>query len=301
MNVPIQGNSFEVAWGIPIAIYFWFTGMSAGSFMISVMATVGGQSQYKALAKIGGVLAPLLLIAGPLILVWHSAQPFRFWETIITWNPTSPMSYGAALLTTYPINCVIYLYFVFKGNQKLAKIFGIAGIPLAVAVHGYTGFILGMNIDRPVFGSPITPIYFLISAMVAGLGLLIFVTILLETLFPKMQRTDPKLLFGLGKYMAYAIGLDFLLALSEITVLMAEESEAVEAARQFLVGRFALMFWGVELFLGLLVPMLVFYIPKLGMRRSVMFASCGMVLVGNLAMRYLTVVGGQTVPLWPLS
>ena len=36
-----------------------------------------------------------------------------------------------------------YGWFMFTGKDKLTKLFGLIGIPLALSVHGYTGFILG--------------------------------------------------------------------------------------------------------------------------------------------------------------
>ena len=90
----------------------------------------------------GVVIATLLLIAAPMFLLAHSGRPLRAWHLFVYLNATSPISWGSFLLSIYPINCVIYGYFMFKGNARLTKIFGLIGIPLALMVHGYTGFIL---------------------------------------------------------------------------------------------------------------------------------------------------------------
>ncbi|MDO8670584.1 MAG: NrfD/PsrC family molybdoenzyme membrane anchor subunit, partial [Dehalococcoidia bacterium] len=52
----------EMPFGILIAFYFYLTGLSAGSFVISVIATMFGRTDFKPLGKIGAVLAPGLLI-----------------------------------------------------------------------------------------------------------------------------------------------------------------------------------------------------------------------------------------------
>jgi len=42
---------------------------------------------------------------------------------------------------------------MFKGNKPLTKLFGTIGIPLAVFVHGYTGFILALGKARALWNT----------------------------------------------------------------------------------------------------------------------------------------------------
>ena len=102
-NVP-----YEIPLGIPIAVYFYMTGLSAGSFIISTMAYGFGMVKFKPLGKVGVTLAFLLLILAPITLMIDLEQPFRFWELFYYINLTSPISWGSFLLTIYPINCLIY-------------------------------------------------------------------------------------------------------------------------------------------------------------------------------------------------
>jgi len=90
-------------------------------------------------------LAPILLLLAPIMLIIDLEQPPRFWHLFLYLNLKSPITYGSFLLTLYPINGLIYAWFLFKGNARLAKILGLIGIPLAIATHGYTGFILALG------------------------------------------------------------------------------------------------------------------------------------------------------------
>ena len=49
----------------PLLLYFYLTGLSAGSFIISTMAYGFGMIRFKPLGKIGVVMATLLLIDCP--------------------------------------------------------------------------------------------------------------------------------------------------------------------------------------------------------------------------------------------
>jgi len=182
MDVNVVYNTpYEMPLGYMIATYFYLTGLSAGSFVISVIATVGGKIEYKPFGKIGAVIAPVLLMLAPLTLIVDLEQPFRFWHLFLYLNMKSPITYGTFLLTAYPINGVIYAWYLFTGREKMAKILGLFGIPLALATHGYTGFILALGKGRALWSTALMPTLFIISAMVSGISLVtnIFIYIFL--------------------------------------------------------------------------------------------------------------------------
>src|SRR3990170_320850 len=186
----------EIAFGILVAQYFYFTGLSAGSFVISVIATMFGRTEYKPLGKIGAIAAPMLLIVAPINLIVELEQPLRFWHLFAYLNLGSAMTWGTFLLTIYPIECLIYAYFVFKGNTKWAKNMGMIGIPLAIAVHGYTGFILALGKARVLWNTPMMPPIFLVSAMVSGLALMILVVIVKDFIIQKGKEPDRDLIYA---------------------------------------------------------------------------------------------------------
>jgi len=178
-DVAIIYNVFhEPPLGLAIALYFYMTGLSAGSFILSTLAYGFGLEKYKPISKIGVILATLLLVLAPLNLIIDLGRPERFWHLFPYLNAKSPVTWGSFLLTIYPINCLIYGYFMYKGHGKLTRIFGLIGIPLAISVHGYTGFILALSKARALWNTAVMPILFLVSAMVSGIALMIIVVFL---------------------------------------------------------------------------------------------------------------------------
>ena len=108
MDVNIIYNiEHEMPLGIPIATYFYLTGLSAGSFIISTMAYGFGMLKFKPLGKIGVVMAILLLVLAPMILLIDLEQPCRFWHLILYLRITSPITWWTFLLIIYPVNCMI--------------------------------------------------------------------------------------------------------------------------------------------------------------------------------------------------
>jgi Ni/Fe-hydrogenase subunit HybB-like protein len=285
-----------------IGQYFFFTGLSAGSFVISVIATLLGRKEFKPIGKITALLAPALLIIAPLNLILDLEQPLRFWHLFVYYNWTSPITYGSFLLTAYPIMGIIYAVMVYTDRQKLAKIFGILGIPLAISVHGYTGFILALAKARSLWNTAAMPTIFLVSAMVSGIGLVVIIAAVRYKWFdkaatPETRETDKKLILQLAQFMAYVIMLDLFLILSDILVLLTAHSDAYEAGMLILTGNFALLFVGVEIILGSFLPIFLILGPKMRNSLTAVVVASILVNIGVYAMRFVMVIGGQTVPL----
>ncbi len=297
MDISVLYNTFpQETFGTLIAIYFYLTGLSAGSFVLSTMAYVFGMSKYKPIGKIGVILAALFLIMAPLALLIHVGQPFKSWHLFLYLNPTSPITFGSFLLTLYPINALIYGFFMFKGNMKMTKLFGTIGIPLAVFVHGYTGFILALGKARALWNTALMPFLFLVSAMVSGIALMVLISIIKDKFFSKEKKINRELVFGLGNLLATMILIDLFLVLSDVLVLLVSHAEAQEVAHLLLRGKFSIYFIGIENVMGKVIPALLLLIPRLRNLGTVTLASI-LVVIGIFFMRYVVVLGGEFLPL----
>ncbi len=286
----------QEVFGIPISIYFYLTGLSAGSFILSTLAYVFGVKKYQPLGKPGVVLATVLLLVAPVMLLLHAGRPMRAWHLFVYINWTSPISWGSFLLTLYPLCCIVYGYFMFKGDAAKTKIFGIIGIPLAVMVHGYTGWILSFGKARALWNTALMPILFLVSAMVSGIALMIVVSLIRDRFFTKGKTVNKEVMDGLCNFLAIAIVIDIFLVLSDISTLLISHSDAQEVARVLLFGHFALSFVLLENVIGKIIPFFILAVPRWRTAPAVLVASL-LVIVAIFLMRYNVVVGGEYVPL----
>ena len=298
MDVNIIYNiEHEMPLGVLIALYFYLTGLSAGSFIISTFAYGFGMTKFKPLGKIGVVMATLLLVIAPMTLLVDLEQPLRFWHLILYLRITSPITWGTFLLTLYPVNCLIYGYFMFKGDMKRTKLFGLIGIPLALLVHGYTGFILALGKARVLWNTAIMPPIFLVSAMVSGLAMMILVVIIKDYILQRKKEHDPNLIYDLAKLLAASIVLDLILIGIDLTVLLTSHMEAYKAAVMLLTGEFSLPFLGIEVLLGAVIPLILILSPFTKRWIPALALASVLVMIGILAMRYIMVVGGLSIPL----
>ena len=200
------------------------------------------------------------------------------------------------MLTIYPINCIIYGFFMFKGNAKLTKTFGLIGIPLALMVHGYTGFILSFAKAHALWRSSMMPILFLVSALVSGVAMMILVTIIKDKFFSKEGKVNEEVVFGLGKMLFWLLIVDLFLSLSDLAVHYFGELESHESAYLLLFGAFAPLFVGIETLLGKVFPLVLVSAPS--MRKVAVYGFAAIiVMLGIFTMRYNVVMGGEFIPL----
>jgi len=297
MDISVLYNVFpQETFGTLIAVYFYLTGLSAGSFVLSTLAFVFGMEKFKPIGKIGVILATLFLVMAPLALLVHVGQPFKAWHLFVHLNITSPITWGSFLLTLYPINCIIYGFFMFRGNKPKTRLFGTIGIPLAIFVHGYTGFILALGKARALWNTALMPFLFLISAMVSGIALMILISIVKDRFFSKEKTINRELVFGLGQLLVAMILIDLFLVLSDVLVLLVSHAEAQEVAHLILTGKFSFYFLVVENIMGKIIPAIILLVPRFRNLATVTVASV-LVVVGIFFMRYVVVVGGEFLPL----
>ncbi|MCX6155702.1 MAG: polysulfide reductase NrfD [Candidatus Kapabacteria bacterium] len=281
----------------PIAIYFYLTGLSAGSFLLSTLAYGFGLKKFKPIGLLGVRMAIVLLILAPINLIVDLEQPMRFWHLFPYLNMKSPITYGTFLLSLYPLNAIIYSYFMGKGNMKMTKIFGFIGIPLAISVHGYTGFILALSKARALWNTALMPVLFLISAMVSGIAMMMIAIAIKQKYFAEDKHVHDDLIKDMGQILSVTIFFDLFLILCDLLVLQTADTEAHHSAMLILTGDFSLLFLWIEVVLGSLIPLIFLNIPAFKKKIGFAVTAAVLVMIGILAMRYVMVIGGQSIPL----
>jgi tetrathionate reductase subunit C len=282
-----------------IALYIFFTGLSAGSFFLSTLSYGFGRIQYRALSRPAIVTASLMLVIAPMFLLLHVGKPLRSWHLFFFINPGSPITWGSFLLTSYPLFCLIYMACIFQDKEKAARRWGLIGIPFAVSVHAYTGFILAFCPARPLWHSSMIPVLFLVSAVVSGTALMILVFAALckvrgESMDPAGEQG--RLLLSLGRILGWLLLLDLLLTAIELLVASVSGGPDRVGVGMLVTGELAPSFVGMEVILGKLVPLFILFHPRFRRVGPLLVASV-LIVVGILFMRLNLVHVGEVLPL----
>jgi tetrathionate reductase subunit C len=321
---------WQVAWSLAIPQYFFMTGVSAAAFLVSSLTYGFGDKRFRPIAGLSLLVALTVLLVAPLNLIADLGQTGRFYELAFATHATAPMSWGIYLLTTYPALILVELLFAFRGtlvstaregSGSLARVrrllalrkdrftaedaarmhaisrrLALLGIPWALCVHGYTGYILGVIKARPLWHTALMPIVFLVSAMVSGIAFMILVTGVMQRLETAERRVDPGILALLAKLLAGFIAADLVLRLFWYTI---QWLYGVGSYGPVVHHLFVDSFWSavvVETVLGLFVPLAVALTPSLRRRPLALYGASILAIVGVWVFRWDTVIGGQLVP-----
>jgi tetrathionate reductase subunit C len=322
-------NAFHgVDWSLVIPQYFFFTGISAAAFLISAMTYVFGDEHYRPIAKLSLIVAFTVLVAAPLNLIADLGQQGRFYSLFYHTHATSPMSWGSFLLTTYPLLIALEGVFAFRagfarkaqkssgGKQKLYKflalgnqrvtpetekrdhkwsyILGAIGIPFAIAVHGYTGYILGVVRARPLWHTPLMPITFLVSAMVSGIAFMLILAWLMVR--NDEGRINWPLIDRLAVLLGWTIVTDLTIRLFWYSIGFFYSYGSYQDVIHFMFKEHFTETVLIEIVLSLTIPAIVMLIPALRRIRPLLILSALVTIAGVWLFRWDTVIGGQEIP-----
>ncbi len=271
--------------GALVVIYFFLSGLGSGAFLTAAACRIFGGLKYAKIEKIGAIAAPILLIPGLWCLLLDLGQPLRFFNMLLYFNATSVASWGVWLINIFMGISVLYAFLHVVRKAGLARPLAYLGFPFALAVGLYSGMLLYQMRGHELWHSALVPPIFLASAIASGLAVVLLLSGSIE---PEKTRT-------LSKALAVAVGVDLVLALTELLTLLWSEGGKAEAASVVLSGGYGFLFIGLYLILGLALPLAVLARRQPG--RFAQVAAAVLVLVGTLAMRYVIVMGGQVVPL----
>jgi len=283
-----------IPWKVYIPLYFYFTGLSAGSFILSTLSTVFNIKRFKPMALPAAIISLLLLLLAPACLILDLHQPLRFWHTLVPeyFNNTSALSYGSWLLTVYPIANLIYIYYIFVKNDRVTRFLGMITVPLAIFVHAYTGFAFALVRARAWWHSALMPGYFLTSALLSGIALLLVVALIMDRY--REEKLDPELFTSLRVMMIGILLVDLFWNGSFWLTLLVSTADGYVSIMYALHEN--LYVWG-ELVSGMLVPLVILLLPWTGSNRAWLCAASLLIIGGVFLMRYSVVFIGFHIPL----
>jgi len=273
----------HIAYNWMVVVYFFLGGLGAGAFLLSVAANYWRQ-ELKPVAKTASVVAPIAVAIGLFFLWLDLGMPFRVWRLFLSFNPRSALSWGVWFLNIFFALSLINAWLSLKGQTDKAKGVAYLGVPFAVLVGAYTGVLLGQSPGSALWHSALIPVLFLNGGLISGIAAAIIFSV---------KQESGELLSKLGKVVAWLVVLELGLLIVELLALFNGGTEGVEAANALLAGEFSLLFIGVEVVLGALIPLLILLRSKVS--PAALAVASALVLVGVFTMRYVIVIGGQVI------
>lgn len=292
----------EVTWGLLIVVYLFTAGLSGGAMVTSNAAYLLGGARYERVARWGAFIAPFPIAIGTGMLLLDLGSPFNFYRLFMTLQYKSPMSYGSWTILLFTFLALVYFYLWLPPRYQKFQIFtrperwqrGLAKVMpiLSVIVATYTGLLLNAA-AKPLWQTNLLPELFLVSAMSTGVASVAIAVGLSKRWRGEHQETH-----------ALTV-VDIVLVVIELLIFAAMMLESqIGTLNQrlafdvLLTGHYALSFWVLIVFVGLLLPLFMKITELRGHiswqnSERLALGSSLLVLVGGFFVRYVITYAGQ--------
>ena len=197
-------------------------------------------------------------------------------------------------------------------DEKVVKILAGVGIPVACFLHGYAGFIFGSVKANALWMTPLMPVIFIMSAIVSGIALCMFTYIVvmeIRKFLAARKRTsigvyqtkeeikgiEISVIRMTAKYLLFFLIFAISLELLDLIFRGYTAVKSWGILRNVIYGRDFTDIFILQYGVGNLLPLILFLIPGLTIRRTVLGVL--LVLFGVFMMRWNVVIGGQSFSL----
>jgi Ni/Fe-hydrogenase subunit HybB-like protein len=195
-------------------------------------------------------------------------------------------------------------------DEKAIKVLAGAGIPVACFLHGYAGFIFGSVKANALWMTPLMPVIFIMSAIVSGIALCMLTYIVVmeirkilirrsrkrwEVTLEEVKGVEVHVVKMTSRYLILFLVLAITLELLDLIFRGYTAVKSWDVLRSVLFERDFYDIFIMQYGIGNLVPLILFLIPGLTIRRTVIGVL--LVLFGVFMMRWNVVIGGQAFSL----
>jgi protein NrfD len=285
-------------WGWEISVYLFLGGLVAGMMILSGYFLYRERhKQFITSCTVVPLIGIILLSVGMFSLFLDLEHKLYTWRMYTTFQPTSPMSWGAwILLLVYPAMFAMLLIKVpdfipkkftllFKwseyinNNKRVLQSIGIANMVIGSGLGIYTGVLLSSYGARPLWNSSILGILFLVSGLSTASALVHMIAKNKEESRLLARADNLFILFEL-----------LILGLFIINLLSSTQTH-INAVKIILTGPYAAGFWVFVVGLGLVVPLLI---QSLAVSHRIKHTAVApiLVIVGGLILRFVIVNAG---------
>ena len=331
----VTGMRDNVVWGIYIANFIFFIGISYAGALISGILHLLRVPWRTPIIRIAEIITVISTIIGPAYILICMGRLDRLHHLALYGRIQSPIIWDVLAISTYLIGSIIFLYLAsirdlavlrdypfkskwrhtiykflavgFKGSSKQNRyldrsldIMSSIIIPLAVLVHSVLAWIFGMTL-RPGWHSTIFAPYFVVAAVFSGTGVLIIALWIFRKYY-NLQSYITKIHFNyLGIILMVLGALYGYFTFSEyLTSCYGSETWEMEVLYKLFDPNEYWWWFVFAAILGVLLPIIVIVIPKFRTINSITFVS----VIAVLALwvkRYLIIIPTLETPLLPLQ
>jgi len=317
-----------IPWGLWVAFYLLFLGLSAGAFLVTIMTYVLGMKQFEHIGPLSAFVVLVALICEVQFILldlgqWHRA----LYQFFITPSFTSLLTWMFILFNAMLVIYALKTFFLIRGDlvrwskdpekgglrgfygllafgkteytsadreKDMHKVHVLAKISLPVGLifYGTNGAFFAVLLSRPVWNSAMTPLLFVVAALLSGGALIAFLTYIFrqkDPLNPDGLCYEDRICLDLGKVILFLLvvflaleGMQFFVGYQTATIAVVTSLDLIVKGPHWWV------FWIVHILIGSLIPLLLL-VFRADDVKSVALA-CFLIFITFAAVRYNFVI-----------
>jgi len=288
-----------IPWGLWVAAYIYFVGLSAGAFLLSSLVYVFKVKILEPMGRLALVVSVITLFMALLAIWFDIGHMDRFWFVFARPNFRSMMAWMIWLYTAYFLLLLAEIFLAFRSastkRDLWLKRLGTLGIPLAIAFHGGVGALFAVVGARVYWHSSLFPILFLTGALTSGGALLLAIV---GWAWSRDDGHRHDLVRVLSRITLGLLSFDLLLEWAEVSVpWWGGLAEHMAGLKLMLFGPFWWVFWITHLLLGSLLPILL--LVRWPDKPKVAGLAGALVATLFMSVRLNVVIPGLAVPILP--
>ena len=291
------------------------------------------KEELKPVSRFSMLMALAFLLFATVPLLMHLGHPERAFSIMFTPNPTSATAVFGFIYSTYLCILSVEIWLVYRADiaylshnarsapmralywvlalgvtevsdaarrldRRVMIFLAAIGIPAAVFLHGYVGFLFGAVKADPYWASPLMPVIFILSAIVSGIAMVIVCYTVVQ--WAKGRAVDMKCTQSLMEYAWYFLIIDVSIEALELVNHAYMANEDWRILRQLIMTRLWTSMFIFQVLLGSVIPLLLFGAVTVfkdriaaGTRQAIGLIGGLLLLVQVAAMRWNVVIGGQ--------
>lgn len=302
----------RVPWGLWITIDLSAIALSAGAFSLCAAVYLIGLTRYEPIARTATFVGLIGYTMAMLSLLLDIGRPDRFWHALVYWN-------GHSLLWEVTMCVMLYLAVLILESMPIFARFGwlkrrfpritgrmsglhhyapylaIAGLALSSLHQSSLGGVYGVLKARPIWYKPDLTVLFMLSAIVGGIALTLFASMLSARL-TRRARVSEMLIERVAHFLAWAlVAYLYFRFWDAFAQHYTYEPGRTEGLNLLLGGPLSFNFWVLEMLLGALVPMVLLLTPYTRRHPFWRLVALGLVVTGVIAYRWDTNLSGLLI------
>ena len=250
-----------VTWGLWVAMYLFFAGVSSGAYMVATLDYLFEVKLFKGTGKFALWGALVTLPAALVSIGMDLGHMERVWKVYLNPNFSSLLAQMVWGYTLFGLMILVTLRMVMRpSTQPLhLKIVVTIGFVMSIFVSGGVGALLGVNASRAIWHVGLLPAQFPFFSLATGVAL-VFTTISFFGKHNDERRSDQLRVLGIATIVLLLVKTYFLWADFSMS-LYSGVPQNVDAINEVLYGQYWWSFWIMQVFLGTLVPLVLLIYP----------------------------------------